>query len=83
MTLLTENPAPPSYSVSSEDGGARGNIAVLEIPFIQQGRYWCANCGGDQTFILVDRFTCGWRGYCLGCEETKYVMDDRTNSEVA
>jgi hypothetical protein len=85
MTLLIEFPI---NSFSLGDGGdLRGEAtAVPESPFIQlfrQGRYWCVNCGGESTFILVDRFACGWRGYCLGCEETKYVMDRRSSSEVA
>ena len=83
MILPTE-PQPTSHlrSVGIEDGDLPGEgIAVLDLPFIQQDRYWCANCGGEQTFVLVDRFPCGWRGYCLGCEETKYVMDTRMNSE--
>ena len=59
------------------------DLPFLDVPFVDQERLWCANCGGPQTFIVVDRFIGGRRGYCLGCEETKYVMDTRTNSEVA
>lgn len=80
MTSLT-NPVAPSNLVSIREGDCIPAIALLDLPFIHQDRYWCANCGGAQTFILVDRFPCGWRGYCLGCEETKYVMDTRENSE--
>lgn len=70
------------FTAGAGGGGEGGNApAVLAVPFIHQDRYWCANCGGQRTFILVDRFPCGWRGYCLGCEETKYVMDTRENSE--
>ena len=74
----------PLGAAGAGDGGRGGELsspAVPAVPFIHQDRYWCANCGGAQTFILVDRFPCGWRGYCLGCEETKYVMDTRENSE--
>jgi hypothetical protein len=82
MSLPTENPdAVPPFSVGLGGGGLGGDTAALAVPFIHQDRYWCANCAGERTFVLVDRFPCGWRGYCLGCEETKYVMDSRENSE--
>jgi len=55
----------------------------LPDPFLYQERRWCANCGGDQTFVPVDRFPFGWRGYCLGCEDVVYVVDERTTAEVA
>lgn len=84
MTLLTGRFPAKEQTVGIEGGVCGAHFsAALDLPFIQQGRYWCANCGGPQTFILVDRFAHGWRGYCLGCEETKYVMDERMNSEVA
>lgn len=75
-------------SASSEGGqlthsGERGTtagVAALD-PFPYQDMRWCANCGGPQMFIPVDRFIGGWRGYCLGCEQEKYVMDERTNAE--
>jgi hypothetical protein len=77
MTSLAE------HARESTGGGAVGQgvaEAALENPFRHQKRYRCANCGGEPTFQPVDRFPCGWRGYCLGCGEVKYVMDDRTSS---
>ena len=86
MKLPTDSTHPDSVGI--EDGSAHNPVAaVLDIPardpFLYWAPRWCANCGGEQTFVPVDRFQFGWRGYCLGCEETKYVMDTRTNSEVA
>ena len=93
MTLPGSSSAAPAPGVGDGDFSCEAALstaqpfAVLDLPadrpFIHQDRYWCVDCGGEQTFILVDRFACGWRGYCLGCEEAKFVMDTRTNSEVA
>jgi hypothetical protein len=66
----------------SENGGTLGEVAVLDSS-IHQDMRWCANCGGSSLFVPVDRFPFGWRGYCLGCEEVVYVMDERTSVEVA
>lgn len=85
---------PQSAGVEDGDRSARMEptaelkcgIAVLDPrfdPWLYQDRRWCANCGGEQTFIPVDRFAFGWRGYCHGCEEVVYVMETRANSEVA
>lgn len=40
--------------------------------------HWCADCGGTRTFIPVEEFPGGWRGYCMGCEQEKYVLFTRT-----
>ena len=84
-TSLTEAPVRSPHSVGDSGGGAsEGGFAVLEPdPWPRQDMRWCVNCGGPTLFVRVDRFPCGWRGYCLGCEEVKYVMDERTNSEAA
>jgi hypothetical protein len=76
MSLLTPN------SVSLEGAASLGEIVALD-PFVCQDMRECANCGGRKLFQPVDRFPFGWRGYCLGCEETKYVMDERTSEEAA
>lgn len=59
-----------------------GSSAALD-PFLYQDMRWCPKCGGEQVFIPVDRFEHGWRGYCLGCEEEKWVMDVRTSTDAA
>jgi len=63
-------------------GASGGGSAALDLdlpdPFRYQERRWCANCGGEQTFVPVDRFPFGWRGYCMGCEDVVYAMDTRT-----
>lgn len=82
MTSLTENSGSPPSSVGIEGSGFPVASAALD-PFLYQDMRWCADCGGEQLFVPVDRFAGGWRGYCLGCEGTKYVMDTRANSEVA
>ena len=69
-------------SIGTGDGAERSDLAVLDL-FRYQDPDWCANCGGEQTFVPVDKFPYGLRGYCLGCGEVKYVMNDRTNSEAA
>lgn len=83
MSLPTDNRFTPT-TVGTEDGDGlnRGGLAVLDLSRYQDPE-WCANCGGEQTFVPVDRFPCGWRGYCLGCGDVKYVMDERTSSEAA
>jgi hypothetical protein len=78
---------PQSAGVEGGDGGVLKPAALdllgfdLPNPFRYQQRRWCANCGGEQTFVPVDRFPFGWRGYCLGCEDVVFVMDARTTSE--
>ena len=80
MTLLTDaSPIPFPNSVSLE-GGDLFSLAVA--PLVPPWRMeWCSNCGGMQTFVPVDRFIGGWRGWCRGCEEVKYVMVSRSESE--
>lgn len=93
MSNIFEMPSPARHegvealtARGVEGGGCGESPAVLDLPFvdlpfIDWRRYWCVNCGGWETFVVVDRFPCGWRGYCRGCEEVKYVLDERTNSE--
>ena len=85
-------PSPNPQPAGVEGGVCEtpGGSAALDLhcddlpdPFVYQERRWCANCGGDQTFVPVDRFPFGWRGYCLGCEDVVYVMDARTSEAVA
>lgn len=82
--IPSQNPQPAGV-----EGGVSGEkqSAALDLPlpdpFLYQERRWCANCGGDQTFVPVDRFPFGWRGYCLGCEDVVYVMDERTSEACA
>ena len=66
------------------EGAAVGvdSSAALDYSVYQDMQH-CIQCGGPQMFVPVDRFPCGWRGYCLGCGEVKYVMDERTSSEAA
>ena len=79
MTLLTDaSPIPFPNSVSVEGGDLFLGVAPLFPP--EEPR-WCSNCGGMQTFVPVDRFIGGWRGWCRGCEEVKYVMVSRSESE--
>jgi hypothetical protein len=84
MTLISfpDNPTIP-LSVGEQNGGGltQGEeiAAVLDLSVYYDMR-WCASCGGRRLFVPVDRFPFGWRGYCLGCEEVKYVMDERTSA---
>ena len=87
MTLPTERfPQSSSQSVGGCGDGelnlGGGTAAVLDSQLYQDMR-WCKNCGGVAMFIPVDRFPFGWRGYCLGCEEVVYVLDERTSEEAA
>lgn len=86
---LLADPIAQTHTASTEGGcvltpgqerGTASGLAALD-PFPYQDMRWCANCGGPQMFIPVDRFIGGWRGYCLGCEQEKFVMDERTNAE--
>lgn len=70
-----------THAPAGVEAGVR-EVACLD-PFLYQSPRWCARCAGFETFVPVDRFPCGWRGYCLGCGEGKYVMDQRTCSEAA
>jgi hypothetical protein len=79
MTLLTD--APDSPHAVSKEGGGESDFAVLGL--IHQEPRWCANCGGEQTFIPVYEIEHGRVGYCLGCGEEKLVPFTRTNSEAA
>ena len=82
MTLLTDaSPIPFPHSVSVE-GGDLFSLAVAPTPLFPPWRMeWCSKCGGMQTFVPVDKFIGGWRGWCRGCEEVKYVMVSRSESE--
>lgn len=88
MTLPTERfPQSTNQSVGGcGDGGPLDSggrtVAVLDSQLYQDMR-WCKNRAGPQLFIPVDRFPFGWRGYCLGCEEVVYVLDERTSEEAA
>jgi hypothetical protein len=82
MISFPDNPI-LSSSVGERNGGGltQGEeIAAVLDPFVQQDMRWCVNCGGMTFFQRVDRFPFGWRCYCLGCEEVKYVMDERTSA---
>lgn len=79
MTLLTENPAPPSWSVSLEDGG-RG-VAVLETP--RQDMRFCEVCECEQIFVAGWECQFGLLGCCLGCGAEQLIPFSRVNSEVA
>jgi hypothetical protein len=82
MTSLTEAPVRSPHSVGVTGGEAsEGGFAVLGL--IHQEPRWCANCGGEQTFVPVYEMECGRLGYCLGCGEEKVVPFTRTNSEAA
>jgi hypothetical protein len=85
MTSLTETPASLPGSVGHEDGECGEILAVFEVPdpFLYQDMRWCEHCAGPQLFFPVDRLPFGWRGYCMGCGETKYAMDTRMCSGVA
>jgi hypothetical protein len=96
MNLPTEShphfPSLPPVGREGEGGDGillQGQFAVLDssleyVPIMRdQKMRECANCGGPSLFVPVDRFPFGWRGYCLGCEEVVYVMDERTSVEVA
>jgi hypothetical protein len=83
MTLLTEHTDRIPSSVGKEGGdNLGGGFAVLD-PEIYRDMRWCANCGGEQTFVPVYEMECGRLGYCLGCGEEKVVPFTRTNSEAA
>lgn len=75
----------PLTAAGGGDGEIEGETGTQPLavpdPFVYQRMRWCASCGGEQTFVPVDRFPHGWRGYCLGCEEVVYVVDERTTSE--
>ena len=74
------SPSPPPSSVGVRNGDLRWDFAVLDS-WVHQDMRWCKNCAGEKLFVPVDRFPCGWRGYCLGCEEVVYVLDERTSEE--
>jgi hypothetical protein len=80
--LLTMGASPIKRTADMVSAGKGVSAAVLpEVPLQAfQERRWCANCAGAQTFIPVERLPFGWRGYCLGCEEEKYVMEERTSA---
>jgi hypothetical protein len=42
---------------------------------------WCANCGGEQTFVEVYEFEGGRVGFCLGCGEERIARFTRVSSE--
>ena len=77
---------PTQTLTASHEGGEltpgerQPGSAALD-PFLYQDRWWCSNCGGERMFQPVDRFPHGWRGYCMGCEDVVYVVDERTNAE--
>jgi hypothetical protein len=82
MTLLTETPsASTPHSVGKEGGEVHACFAVLGLA--HQEPRWCANCGGEQTFVPVYEIYQGRVGYCLGCGEERVVPFSRTNSEAA
>lgn len=56
--------------------------ALLEYGVLDDMR-WCADCGGMQRFIPLERWPGGWRGLCWGCEREKYVLFTRAGSEAA
>jgi hypothetical protein len=80
MTLLTENPVPPSWSVSLEDGGTYGGVAVLEIP--RQDMRFCEVCECEQIFVAAWECEFGLLGCCLGCGAEQLVPYSRVNSGV-
>jgi hypothetical protein len=43
----------------------------------------CSSCERVMLFQPVERFDFGWRGYCWGCGEEVYVMDQRSSSAEA
>ena len=81
MTLLTEAIASSPHSVGNGGGEETHGFAVLGL--IHQEPRWCANCGGEQTFVPVYEIHIGRVGYCLGCGEERVVPFSRTNSEAA
>jgi hypothetical protein len=50
---------------------------------VQRDPQWCANCGGEQTFVSFYEIEQGRVGFCLGCGSERIVAFTRTNSEVA
>lgn len=80
MTLQTEL---RTSSVCLGDGGADPPQSVAVLGLIHQESRWCANCGGEQTFVPVfafyeiDRIA----GYCLGCGQEKIVGFTRSHSQ--
>ena len=62
---------------------ATREIFVPLEPFLYEDPRWCANCGGEQTFIEVFRGEFGRWGYCLGCGEEKRLPFTRTTQEAA
>ena len=52
-------------------------------PMLYQQPRWCANCGGEQTFVPVFEFEGGRVGFCLGCGEEKRVPFSHTTQEAA
>lgn len=82
MNLLTENPSSAPRLVSVEGGDYGESLAALDSLRLRDNQP-CDKCGGERIFTPLELFPFGKRGYCMGCGETKYVMDERTNSEVA
>jgi hypothetical protein len=78
MTLQTEL---RTSSVCLGDGGADTPQSVAVLGLIHQEPRWCANCGGEQTFVPVYEFEGGRAGYCLGCGEEKIVGFTRSHSQ--
>lgn len=56
---------------------------VVVDPDVFEDMRWCAECGGMQRFIPLERWPGGWRGLCWGCEQEKYVLIQRSESEAA
>ncbi|MGH9505271.1 MAG: hypothetical protein ACRD20_20650 [Terriglobales bacterium] len=81
----------PSAGVSESDSDVRlglgrdgGDVRVAALePFLYQESRWCANCAGATLFIFVFVCEAGRVGYCVGCEEEKFVAWTRTNGEAA
>lgn len=67
---------------SGGDAQVGGCPALLEYG-LYDDMLWCADCGGLQRFIPLERWPGGWRGLCWGCEREKYVLIGRSESEAA
>lgn len=76
----------PSAGVSDSDSGGPGEepvrVAALE-PFLYQESRWCSNCAGETLFYFVFVCQAGRGGFCVGCEEEKFIPWTRANSEAA
>jgi hypothetical protein len=87
MTLPTESSPSVSVGLGGDEhslavGGLSGGIVTLD-PFLYQDMRHCSSCERVMLFQPVERFDFGWRGYCWGCGEEVYVMDQRSSGEAA